>query len=129
MDSQSRIVVLTGGTGGAKFVDEAENAHFLKGDEMVSMNMLGFTPAVFEQLERQLSGFLESSTTTPANSELPIPVAVNEILKAKTARMRVLPTSDRWFGVTHSKDKPAAVEAIRELVERGEYPSPIWREG
>ena len=115
--------------GGVRFVDEAENAHFLKGDEMVSMNMLGFTPAVFEQLERQLSSFLDSSIPTPANSELPIPVAVNEILKAKTASMRVLSTRDRWFGVTHAKDKPAAIEAIRELVERGEYPSPIWSEG
>jgi hypothetical protein len=53
-------------------------------------------------------------------------VAVNEILKEKAARMRVLPTADAWFGVTHAKDKPAAIETIREMVKRGEYRSPIW---
>jgi NDP-sugar pyrophosphorylase family protein len=110
----------------ARYVDEAGSTHVLKGDEMVSMNMLGFSPAVFNQIERHLSSFLH--VPTPDNSELPIPVAVNEILKEKAARMRVLPTSDTWFGVTHAKDKSAAIEAIREMVKRGEYPSPIWSE-
>ena len=93
---------------------------------MVSMNMLGFSPAVFDQLERHLSSFLHIPKPTPDNSELPIPVAVNEILKEKAARMRVLPTSDAWFGVTHAKDRPAAIETIRAMEARGEYPSPIW---
>ena len=113
----------------ARYMDEAGGTHFLKGDEMVSMNMLGFTPTVFEQLERQLSRFLEIPNPTPDTSELPIPVAVNEILREKAASMRVLPTSDRWFGVTHAKDKSAAIDAIREMVKRGEYPSPIWSGG
>ena len=40
--------------------------------------------------------------------------------------MRVLPTSDTWFGVTHPEDKPTVTKTIREMVTRGEYPSPIW---
>jgi hypothetical protein len=114
----------SGGTG--RYVDEAGNVCILKGDEVVSMNMLGFSPSVFDQLERHLTRFLEVQNRTPGNSECLIPVAVNEILKEKAARMRVLPTADAWFGVTHAKDKPAAIETIREMVKRGEYRSPIW---
>ena len=112
-----------------RYVDEAGAARFLKGDEVVSMNMLGFYPSVFDQLERHLTRFLEAQKHSVDNSECLIPVAVNEILKEKAARVRVLPTSDAWFGVTHAKDKPGAIEIIRELVKRGEYPSPIWSGG
>ncbi len=110
----------------ARYVDEAGNAHVLKGDEVVSMNMLGFSPVVFDQLERHLTRFLAVPNRTRDNSEIPIPVALNEILKEGTAKVRVLPTSDAWFGVTHAKDKPSAMETIRDMVKRGQYPSPIW---
>jgi len=111
-----------------QYLDESGHTHLLKGDEVVSMNMVGFTPAVFSQVERQLVRFLTHPSPTPDGSELPIPVAINEILKEKAAIMRVLPTTDTWFGVTHAKDKPAAMTAIREMVKRGDYPSPIWGE-
>jgi hypothetical protein len=54
---------------------------------------------------------------------------VGEIARARAARVRVLPTADAWFGVTHAKDKPGVMRIIRELVARGDYPSPIWNEG
>jgi hypothetical protein len=53
-------------------------------------------------------------------------VVVGEIVREKAARVRVLPTSDSWFGVTHPQDKPGVIETIRKMVERGEYPSPLW---
>jgi hypothetical protein len=109
-----------------KYVDEAESVRVLNGDEVVSMNMLGFSPAVFDQLERHLIRFLNVQKRTQDNSECLIPVVLGEILAEKAAKVRVLPTSDAWFGVTHAKDRPAAIETIRAMVARGEYPSPIW---
>jgi hypothetical protein len=109
-----------------RYVDEAGSVCVLKGDEVVSMNMLGFLPSVFDQIERHLTRFLDVQNRTRDNSECLIPVAINEILKEKAASVRVLPTSDAWFGVTHAKDKPGAVASIREMVARGEYPCPIW---
>jgi UTP-glucose-1-phosphate uridylyltransferase len=114
----------SGDTG--RYVAEAGKVCVLQGDEVVSMNMWGFSPAVFDQLERHLTRFLEVQTRTRDNSECVIPVALNEILEEKAARVRVLPTSDAWFGVTHAKDRLGAIESIREMVKRGEYPSPIW---
>jgi len=110
----------------ARYLDETGNQVMLRGDEVVSMNMLGFTPAVFAQLERHLVDFFERQRHTPDNAESIIPVVVNEILKEKGAKMRALPSTDRWFGVTHAKDKPTAVRQIAEMVSRGAYPSPIW---
>ena len=109
-----------------RYVDEAGNVCVLRGDEVVSMNMWGFTPSVFDQLERHLTNFLEVQNRTREDPECLIPAVVDEIVREKAARVRVLPTSDSWFGVTHESDKPGAMESIREMVKRGEYPSPIW---
>jgi hypothetical protein len=110
----------------AGYLDERGQQVMLTGGEVVSMNMLGFSPAVFSQLERHLVQFLEGQKRAPDNSECLIPVVVDKLLKEGDARMRVLATSGTWFGVTHIDDKPGVVESIRKMVERGDYPSPIW---
>ena len=114
----------SGATG--RYLDETGSTRMLNGDELVSMNMLGFTPTVFAQLERHLTRFLAVHDRPGDSSECLIPVVIGEILKEKAAKVRVLPTADTWFGVTHAKDKPAAIEIIRGMVERGGYPSPVW---
>ena len=112
---------------GARYLDGAGEAHLLDGDAVVSMNFWGFTPSVFEHLERHLTRFLQQlQAGAPGASECLIPTAVDELLKAEMAKVRVLPTSDAWFGVTHPEDKPTVTKTIGELVTRGEYPSPIW---
>jgi NDP-sugar pyrophosphorylase family protein len=111
---------------GARYVDGAGKVHHLGGDEVVSMNFWGFTPSVFGHLERHLAQFLELQGAAPGTSECLIPVVVDELLKEKAATVRVLPTSDLWFGVTHPEDKPTVTTTIHEMVTRGEYPSPIW---
>lgn len=114
---------------GGRYLDEAGRPHALRGDEVVSMNLWGLVPSVFEHLECHLVRFLETRGGTAESSECLIPVVIGEILGEKAARVRVLPTSDHWFGVTHPEDRPGVMQTIRELVEQGEYPSPIWTAG
>jgi hypothetical protein len=109
-----------------KFMDEAGCLHILKGDETVSMNIWGFQPGVFDQIGRHFAKFLKAHNRTRDTSEFYIPAAVDLILKEKAARVRVLPTPDSWFGVTYQEDRPRVVRALREMTERGEYPSPLW---
>jgi hypothetical protein len=121
-----RTDVAKSGTTGC-YRDASGTLHALRGDEVVSMNMLGFTPSVFAQLERHLVRFLEGQRRRPDNSECLIPVVLGELLQEKSARVRVLRTTDRWFGVTHANDKPSVMANLRAMVDRGDYPSPLWQ--
>ena len=87
-------------------------------DEPVSMNLWGFTPAVFPALERQLAGF-------PGPGEFLLSTALNEQVAARAARVRVLRMSGGWFGITHPGDQAAAAESIARLVRAGAYPEDL----
>jgi len=111
---------------GGRYVDPAGKTHLLAGDEVVSMNFWGFILSVFAHLERHLARFLELYGAVAGIFECLIPVVVGELINEKVAKVRVLPTRDTWFGVTHPEDKPTVTKTIHNLVARGEYPSPIW---
>lgn len=96
----------------------------LTGDETVSMNMWGFTPSLFEKLGERFEAFLRKYGNEE-KSEFYIPSAINEIVQAKRARVKVLRTPDCWFGVTYREDRPFVVNGIRGLIGRGEYPEKL----
>ena len=97
----------------------------LTGDEAVSMNFWGFTPAVFGQLRTQFTAFLKKSGQEE-KSECYIPATVGELVTAGLAKVKVLRTNDSWFGVTYREDRPRVVESIRQLITRGDYPEKLW---
>ena len=97
----------------------------LTGDEQVSMNMWGFTPRIFGQLQERFRAFLQQNGTT-MKAECYVPSAVNELVQAGQARVKVLRTSDSWFGVTYREDHPRVVESINRLVRDGVYPERLW---
>ncbi len=97
----------------------------LSGSEPVSMNFWGFTPALFPLIERRLVSFLETYGKDP-KTESYIPVVVSEIVGDGEARVAVLPTLGRWFGVTYADDKQKVQASINELVTSGEYPAKLW---
>ena len=91
----------------------------------VSMNMWGFTPDVLDKLEKRFLAFLEEKRTVP-KSEFLIPVEMGEMLKTADARIRVLPTTSQWFGMTYAEDMPGVRQAFAEMTEQGLYPSPLF---
>jgi dTDP-glucose pyrophosphorylase len=110
---------------GAKNTDSAGRVTKLTGDEAVSMNCWGFTPAVFPALRAHFAAFLERSGKDE-KAECYIPNAINELVVSGQARVRVLRTGAPWFGITYREDHPRVVESIRQLVARGEYPERLW---
>ena len=109
----------------ARYTDAAGQVHPLTGDETVSMNIWGFTPAVFDQLRRGFAAFLNENLREE-KAEFYIPVAVNSLVAAGEARVKVLRTPDSWFGVTYREDRPRVVDSIRALVRSGRYPDRLW---
>ena len=91
-----------------------------------SMNCWGFTPLLFDELEGRFAGFLRRSAANILKAEFLIPEVVGELIREKRARVKVLPTRERWFGVTYPEDRPLFRSAILALVESGTYPRDLW---
>ncbi len=91
-----------------------------------SMNCWGFTPALFGELERRFPEFLRANVANMPKAEFLIPEVVGELIREKKARVKVLPTRERWFGVTYPEDRPLFRSAILALVEAGVYPRDLW---
>lgn len=97
----------------------------LTGEETVSMNLWGFTPAIFAHLEREFSDFLRERSAD-AKAEFYIPAAVNSLLVKKLVRVKVLRTTDAWLGVTYRQDSLRVAEGICRLIRNGQYPENLW---
>ena len=93
----------------------------LNEDSWTSMNFWGFTPSLFAELESRFPRFLEANTSN-LKAEFLIPEVVGGLLLEGRARVKILPTRERWFGVTYPEDRPAFEAAILELIREGAYP-------
>jgi len=94
-------------------------------ESLVSMNMWGFTPSLYAELESLFPAFLKTSADNP-KSEFFIPEIVGTLVKQNKATVRVLSTQEKWFGVTYKEDKPIVQAAIRDLVAKLVYPAKLW---
>jgi len=103
------------------FVDEKGRNHKLTGGETVSMNMWGFTPALFEQLGMEFKKFLKEKGGEE-KSEFLIPRVVDDLVRRKLAKVEVLSTRDQWFGITYPEDKAAVRQSMEKLEKKGLYP-------
>ncbi len=97
----------------------------LSGEEAVSMNFWGFTPALFPQLHVEFEKFLKRAGGEQ-KSECYIPATIGELVTTGQAKCKVLRTNDSWFGVTYREDRPQVVESIRQLIAQGKYPEKLW---
>jgi UTP-glucose-1-phosphate uridylyltransferase len=124
LESVTEMTKIERSGAGAKTVGADGKSLSLTGDEAVSMNMWGFTPELFGNLRELFVEFLKTSGQEE-KSEFYIPAAVNDIVRAKRARVKVLKTPDSWFGVTYREDRPFVMEGIRKLIVRGDYPEKL----
>ena len=113
---------------GIFFTEDGETWQQLHPDTLVSMNMFGFTPVFLEELEAKFPRFLaEEMPQNPAKKEFLLPVAASDLLHAGKAKIRVLSSADKWYGVTYAADKPLVMAAIRAMTEEGKYPNGLWK--
>lgn len=112
---------------GALYTEDSKTYHLLPEDVLVSMNMWGFTPSFLDSLSQGFPVFLEKATAeNPLKAEYYLPSAVSELLAQDAATVQVLPSRDRWYGVTYKEDKPVVTAALRRMAEEGLYPLPLW---
>jgi nucleotidyltransferase-like protein len=130
VDANRRLMTITECTGIERVGDRIQqkepdgSLRTFRGDEPVSMNFWGLTPAGFPLLHERLVNFLNTSFSDP-KAECYIPVALGEMIAAKQATLEVLSTDAEWFGVTYREDKPEVMKALQRLHSAGIYPSPL----
>ena len=107
-----------------------ENGEWLPIDDdaLVSMNFWGFTPKIFEEFEPVFEKFLaESLDRNPMKCEHVIPTAIGTLVNEGKIKVKMLASTDKWFGVTYKEDKPDVVARIQELKDCGLYPDVLWK--
>jgi len=107
--------------GGETWTDLPENT-------TVSMNMLGFMPSFLEEVEARFPAFLDKALKeNPLKGEYYLPLVIEQLLSEGKASMKVLTSSDKWYGVTYAADKPMVVKALRDMAAEGKYPDGLWK--
>ena len=89
-------------------------------DTLVSMNLWGFRPDIFEYIEKGFKEFL-AENINEAKKEFYLPLVVTQLIETGTKNVRVLAAEDKWYGVTYKEDKPGVVAAIEGMINEGYY--------
>jgi len=107
------------------YQDEQEGSRVISEDTLVSMNIWGFMPSLFNYLEEGLLDFLKDNSSS-VKAEFLLPNVIDKLIKSGTVEIPVLPTGAKWFGMTYKEDLEMVRGKLSELVEKGEYPMPVW---
>ena len=97
-------------------------------DHPVSMLMFGFTEILFDELEEQFIPFMEANKDKLDTCEYLLPDVLDEMIKNDKVKVKVLPTTSKWLGVTYKEDAPEVRKSIKELIDKGEYPLNLWED-
>ena len=105
-------------------VDAADPAQEvpLDPESVVSMNFWGFTPWIFEEMDRYFREFLQGLSPEEEKAECLLPVLVDRLITAGQMTVSVLHTDAVWFGVTYQEDRPVVEQALKSLHDQGVYP-------
>lgn len=111
---------------GLKAEDENGNPVSVKANQPVSMNMWGLPESFLEELEQGFPKFLNQVPEGDIKAEYLLPKIIDQLVQSGKAKVKVLHTPDKWFGVTYQEDKQAVVDAIRELIRQGVYKEKLF---
>jgi len=109
-----------------RYTENGQNWLPIPKGSIVSMNIWGLTPRIFGELESGFHQFLRQNQGQLDKAEYYLPEAIGTLVAGGKAQVKVLPTSDRWYGVTYQQDKFQVKKAIAELIRAGVYPENLW---
>lgn len=105
---------------------DGSSEFYVDKNTLVSMNMFVFTPKIFDLLERDFEAFFKDNENDLSKCEYLIPDVVCKNIENDTIKVKVLPTTAKWQGITYKEDKDALVDGLNKLVKQGEYPDKLW---
>ncbi len=107
--------------------DDGQTWTDLPGGTIVSMNLWGFTQSYLNEAWTRFPAFLNKALAeNPLKGEYFLPSVVSDLIAEGKARVKVLRSGDKWYGVTYKEDKPVVVAAIADMTRNGLYPDNLW---
>lgn len=107
------------------YKDENNDWVQLTDSSPVSMNMWGLTPDCFDLSEKKFIEFLKLNQNNP-KAEFLIPTLIDELVKENQIKVKLIPTSSSWFGITYPEDRQEVTEKIEALVTKRVYPQKLF---
>lgn len=105
----------------------AVNGKDIDPDSYVSMNMWGLPQSFVDTLkERFATFFKEEVPANPMKAEYLLPIIIGKLLEEGKVSVKVLESSDKWFGVTYAEDKEYVVESFKKLIDEGVYKEDLF---
>ncbi len=105
---------------------KTNNSIIVSKDETVSMNLLLFTPSIFEFIENEFTNFLEQNKNDLSKCEFFIPDVMFKSIKENHSTVKVYKTKEKWYGITHKEDLGLVKESLNNLVKNNIYPNNLW---
>jgi len=118
-----RTAISRGPDGKISYHEAGVRVH-LDSQAIVSMNLIGFTSLVFQEIEKGFDAIFQTSKINP-KVEYYIPLVLTSLIK-QGIKIPVLETDDHWFGVTYSQDKVWVKSQLKRLIENGIYPNDLF---
>ena len=112
---------------GGKYVSGDGREHLIPGETLVSMNLWGFDESFKDRLKENFRPWLEMNLEkNPEKCEYFLPYVPHLLISRGQISVRVLPTGEKWYGVTYREDLPAVKAAIASMKQAGMYPEKLW---
>lgn len=116
------------GRGDVAVFKEGEEEQELSLDTVVSMNMWAFTSSALDGLQQEFETFFRQNVPSdPMKAEFYLPSAVDAMIQAGKADVKVLRSPDKWYGVTYKEDKDSVAAAMKAMKADGTYPQELWK--
>ena len=111
----------------ARYTDDDKHYTHLSGKASVSMNFWIFHHSIYHSMHEGFERFLrERMPLDPLRQEFYLPDIPDSLIKSGKAEFVVLPTKEKWFGLTYLNDLPATRDGVKALREKGLYPEKLW---
>lgn len=92
----------------------------------VSMNLWASFPEFIDISEDYFIKYLEKNKENLDSCEYVLPEMIGELIKENKADITILPTNDKWIGITYKEDLVPAQKSFQKMFDQGLYPDNIW---
>lgn len=116
-------------SGGAAYIEEGADEVFIPAGTPVSMNLWAFDHSILDEMKRRFVDFLNTKAVeNPLKAEYYLPSVPDALIREGKARVRVLDTHERWYGVTYHQDLEGVQAAMANKHAEGVYPEKLWED-